>query len=452
MIGCQRSLPQFVLMFLMFAGFAQAAPITGTVTNMTTGKSSAGDQVVLVDVQAGMSDAAHATTDARGHYSIESPGLGPYLIRVNHQGGTYFIAAPQGGGPGDVTVYDVAAKLDGVSIDADMLLVEAAGGMLRVQERYLVRNRSLPPKAQFSNNTFEIVLPQGAELDGAAATRPGGLATNTRPVPLGQSGHYAINVPIQPDKGEKETMFEVQYHISYSGKYTFTPHVQMQADNLVVYVPKSMTFAAGNGSNFQSAQEDPRVQTFVAKGIRPGQAVAFSISGEGQMPREAQGGAMGGGVAEGTGNRPGGGIGVPIDTPDPLSKYKWWILSGMTLLLAAGAGYFLRNRAAVGAGGGQVQVQEAVHEHRPFEGFTRQAATSAAPLEHSVSSVATERRSSATPDIPMQGSGNAALMNILKEELFAIESEKLSGTLSAAEYAEVKTGLEAVLKRALQKK
>jgi hypothetical protein len=38
----------------------------------------------------------------------------------------------------------------------------------------------------------------------------------------------------------------------------------------------------------------------------------------------------------------------------------------------------------------------------------------------------------------------------LKEELFAIESEKLSGTITPAEYAEVKAGLEAVLKRALK--
>src|ERR1035441_6563136 len=88
---------------LLLAGtLAQAAPITGTVTNKTNNKPSAGDTVVLVDVQAGMSEAATATTNSAGHYSLNAPGMGPYLIRVNHQGGTYFIAAPQGGGSGDV--------------------------------------------------------------------------------------------------------------------------------------------------------------------------------------------------------------------------------------------------------------------------------------------------------------------------------------------------------------
>ena len=35
--------------------------------------------------------------------------------------------------------------------------------------------------------------------------------------------------------------------------------------------------------------------------------------------------------------------------------------------------------------------------------------------------------------------------------MFAIESEKLSGTLSAADYKEQKSALEVVLKRALKK-
>lgn len=432
-----------VLALFLSVTFAQAASVTGTVTNKTTGKPSAGDTVTLVDVQAGMSDAATAKTDANGHYSLESPGGGAFLIKATHQGGNYFIAAPQGGVPGDITVYDVAAKVDGVSIDANMILAEAAGGMVRVQERYLVRNTSLPPRAQFSSNTFEFVLPAGALLDGASATRPGGLPTNTRPTPLGQSGHYTINIPIQPNKGEKETLFEVQYHLSYNGKVTFTPQLQMPADNLVVYVPKGMTFGNAKGAEFQSAEQDPRVQTFVAKNIHPGQSVEFTLSGEGQMPREAQNAAMGqqtiGGMGDAgsadAGNRPGGGIGNPIGTPDPLSKYKWWILGGLALLLVSAAAYMLRKQGAM-AGGLPATLSDAAFESKPMP----VAASSQA------SSSGVQASSSFAP----ASAGKAALMNILKEEMFAIESEKLSGTISPVEYAEVKAGLEAVLKRALK--
>lgn len=435
-----RTLHRFFLMLaaclVLASATVKAVTISGTVTDGTNGKPSAGDSIVLIDVQAGMAEAASTTTDAKGRYSIEPPGMGVYLIRATHQGGPYFIAAPQGGGPGDITVYDVAVKVDGVSIDADMLLVEGAGDMLRVQERYMVRNTSLPPRAQFSNDTFEIALPDGAQLDGAAATRPGGMATNTRLTPVGRPGHYSFNVPIQPDKGETETLLEVQYHIAYSGKYTFSPHLQMPADNLVVYVPHGMTFAGAKGVAFEATQQDPRVQTFVAKAVRPAQAVSFVVSGEGQMPRDAESGGMqkGGATADaGTDNRPGGGLGVPIDTPDPLTKYKWWLLCGMTILLVAGAGYLLRNRSQVAVAGvnGSVEDRASTFPSRSIQMLTHQRDT--AEVEPRV----------------YQGR-QAMLLNVIKEELFAIESEKLSGVLSADEYSEVKAGLQALLKRTLK--
>ena len=91
----------------------------------------------------------------------------------------------------------------------------------------------------------------------------------------------------------------------------------------------------------------------------PGKAIEFTISGTGSFPREDQtaqgnagdnGGQEGGGQsASRPGNQPGGGIGAPINTPDPLSKYKWWILGGLALLLAAAAAFLLRRPAMAGA-------------------------------------------------------------------------------------------------------
>ena len=138
-----------------------------------------------------------------------------------------------------------------------MYLIEAATGTLRVHERILIRNTSLPPKAQYSDKTFEIVLPADAELEGASATRPGGMATNTRLVPLAQKGHYTLNIPIQPNKGEKETMFEVQYHLAYNGSYTFSPRPQMPADNLVIYAAKGIDFKPSQGSSFDLCRGPP---------------------------------------------------------------------------------------------------------------------------------------------------------------------------------------------------
>jgi hypothetical protein len=467
----------FAVSLLVLSGaLAQAANVTGTVTNKTTGKPSAGDDVALVDVQAGMNEAATAKTDAKGQYFLQIPpagNAGAYLIRVTHQGASYFIAAPQSGTGGDVTVYDVAPKVDGVAIDADMLLFEGSAGELRVTERYLVRNASNPPKAEFSEKTFEIVLPPEAKLDSASATRPGGLATTTRLIPLSQKGHFSFNVPIQPDQGQKRTLFEAQYHIPYNGKYTFKPQLQMPADNFVVYVPKSMNFANPSGADFQTVQDDPRVITNIAKIVQPGQAIAFTVSGEGQMPRNQERPGMstqdvtGGGQTDTStpGAVPGGGIGNPIGTPDPLTKYKWWILGGLTLLLVLAAIYLLRGRS------GSVEEPlvpravpsfESEPESRPVpspepENGPLPAPRSIAPVnEYTLPPRRVPEPVSTAPQFWPAGNsapaaGKDALLSLLKEEWFAIESERLSGTLSQEEYAEIRTGLEAVLKRVLKK-
>jgi hypothetical protein len=402
---------------LLTGTLAQAATITGTVTDKTTGKPAVGDKVVLVDVQAGMNEAANATTDAHGHYSLNEPGSGPYLVRVTHQGAGYFIAAPQGSGPGDITVYDVAAKVDGVGIDEDVIgVVETTGGQLRVVERYAVHNASSPPRTQWTPRTFEIVLPDGAVVDGVSGQRPGGLATTVKLDPDGPKGHYSFNFPIQPDDADKGTLFQLEYDLPYSsGKFTFHPQVSIPARTVWVMMPKSMTFTAGAGSNFQSSPQDPSFQTYVARDALPGKALEFTVSGSGSLPRDdqsAQGSqqpdsGIGGQEAGAPGSQPGGGIGNPINTPDPLSKYKGWILGGLALLMVVTAAFLLRKPAAVAA-------------------FDAGAA------------------------LPPAGK-SAALLNALKEELFALESEKIAGTLPPDEYVKLKAALETILKRALKR-
>ena len=419
---------------LLFAGaMAQATTVSGTVTDKTNGKPAAGDSVVLVDVQAGMAEAAHATTDARGKYTLTLPGNSPYLIRVTHQGAGYFIAAPQGGAPGDIPVYDVAAKVQGVFIEANVIEVETDNGMLKVDERYYVHNTGTPPTTQWSKKSFEIVLPADAVINDAGAQRPGGLPTSIKMDPDGPKGHYSFNFPIQPDDGEKDTMFQISYGLPYNGgKYDFKSLVSLPADNLAVLMPKSMSFVAGGGASFKAVQEDPGVQTYLLKNALPGKPVEFTVSGTGSMPREAQTGGggpqadstAGGGSDTATpGNTPGGGIGTPINTPDPLSKYKWWILGGLALLLATAAAFLLRkpDGASSAIAAANAPIPTAPH---------------AGASSYAVATPATK---------------HASLLDALKEELFAIESERISGTISTDEYNQVKGALEIVLKRALKR-
>jgi hypothetical protein len=427
------------LLLLSCATGALAAPISGLVVNLTTKKPSAGDAVALIRLQQGMQIAAHTTTDAAGHYTLDVTDSDPmHLVRVTHQGANYFQAAPPGKQTINVDVYNAAEKVEGVTTEADVQRMESDPNGLRVTENYFVKNVSSPPRTQFGPRAYEIYLPKGAQIVSAAALGPGSMPVQSAPVPLGPPGDYAFIFPVRPG----ETRFQVSYRLPYSGSFQFQPRVAAPVDNFALIMPKSMHFVGTPPAAFQPIDEDVNVQTYLAKNITPGMKLAFRISGTGQLPQEtsaAQGGANGGNVNGGPasggpqGNatpapanpeaaaqaaavnntRPGIGLGVPLDTPDPLHKYKWWIISVAVILLAIGAGVLMK-----------------------------QTTPTANPLE-----------APANPTPRIGGmAGRARLLEALKEELFALETERLAGRMAPEEYERQKGALEIVLKRALERK
>ncbi len=389
-----------------------AATVTGTVRNKTTNKPDAGDDVVLIALTQSMQEIARARTDAAGRYSIELPDAGMHLIRVDHQKAAYFSPLPSGTTHADVDVYDVAAKVEGVTTEADMRRIETDQQSLQIVETYFVSNASSPPRTQFSSKAYEINLPAGAQIEAAVAMGPGGMPVAAHPIPDGDKGQYSFIFPLRPG----ETRFQVSYDLPYNGTYTFETRVSLPTANLAVVLPKSMSFTVGSATPFQPMSSgDPNTQTLLAKNVQPSQSLAFTVSGDGVLPKDAPQGqndeaqatpAAAGPAAD---TRPGIGLGAPIDTPDPLNKYKWWMLSGLGLLLVIAAAIMLRTKPS----------------------DTRTARTS--------------EPSSPPPAVTTRG----IWLAVLKEELFALETERLEGKLTETEYREQKAAFETVLKRAL---
>ena len=418
------------LAMLAAGSFAFAGTIHGTVTNMTVGKAAAGDKVSLLSLSAALDEVGTTKTDAQGHFTLTTPTEAPFLIKVEHEKGAYFKNVPPGTTEVAITVYDVAAKVDGVSTEADVMRLEAENGQLKVTENYFVKNVSSPPRTQSSEHTYEVVIPPDATLEGAATDSPNGMPIAATPDPVSPKGHYAFSFPIRPNEGESGTRFQLTYHVPYNGTYKFSPKLMEASDNVAIMLPKSMKFEPAAGTSFQTVPDDVNAQTFLARGVKPGQPLEFTVTGTGAFPRDSQAGASGpaggpGGAQDnaapnGPGGAPGGGLGNPIDTPDPLAKYKYWILGGLALALAAAA-FLLRKPAGA--------VATPAAPAAPIDG----------PVPGAVSAPATARTKS------------QLLLEALKEELFAIESEKIAGNLTAEEYAEVKSALETVLRRALNR-
>ena len=127
------------LAILLFAACANAGTLTGTVTNGTTNKPSAGDEVILIKLAAGMQESAHAKTDSQGKFNLplsSDDETGPHLIRVIHQGVTYHQPVPPGTQSVDVKVYDAAKKVEGVNAVADLMYLQAGKGDLAIMRLF----------------------------------------------------------------------------------------------------------------------------------------------------------------------------------------------------------------------------------------------------------------------------------------------------------------------------
>jgi hypothetical protein len=253
---------------------ALAASLSGTVTNGTDNKPSAGDDVILISLQQRMQETARTKTDAHGKYTIDVPDQGMHLVRVDHQKASYFQPAPPGTSTVDVTVFDVAATVSGITTEANVIRVETDPQGLHVTQSYFVKNDSTPPRTQFSSHSYEIYLPPDAKVQGAAAMGPGGMPVASSPAALGEKGHYAYLFPLRPG----ETQFQVTYSLPYSGSAKFVPKLAGSADNVVVMVPKSMTFTPDPSTAYLPINDDINAQTFVAKNVSPTQALGFSVS------------------------------------------------------------------------------------------------------------------------------------------------------------------------------
>jgi hypothetical protein len=427
-------------LFLSLVSVAAAQTISGTVTNGTTSKPAAGDEVILINLGNGMEVAANTKADSAGKFSFtlkDGPG-GPHLIRAVHQGVTYHQMAPPGVSTVEMNVYDVAKSVPGIQVTADVMRFQADSSALQGVRLFAVNNASSPAKTQMNDHNFEFYLPPGAKIAQAQAKAPNGQPIAAEVAPQAEKNRYAVVFPLRPG----ETQFQVEFTMPYSGEVKIDPKLLAPAEHMVVVLPKSMQFSAANASAFQSMQDPGQTDTLVevAQQAQPGQQLGFTLKGTGTINESPQQVAAGAAQQEGQGmsNRPGGGLGAPIGTPDPLQQYRWYILGGFVLVLGAGGWYVTKRQpSAAGAGVGSVTASGTT---------TTKAArpkASAAPTAAAVQG--------APPAANGAGGKVSMLLEALKEEMFQLEMERRQGKVTQAEYEKTKAALDQTLDRALKR-
>lgn len=414
-----------VLLSMLLATLAVAETLTGSVKNGTTGKPASGDEVILLSLMQGMQEAGRTKTDSKGNFSFNLPSDGsPHLVRVIHQGVTYHKMAPPGTNAVEADVFDVAKKVEGISVTADVMRFETDGNDLKVVRLFAIDNNSQPPKTQMNDHNFEFYLPEGALVDQAMARTANGQPINASPVPQADKNRYAFIFPLRPG----ETQFQVAYHLQYAGEASLNPKSLYSVDHFVVMLPKTMKFSGP--ASFQSMQDPGQSDALVevVSNAQPTQPLGFKISGSGVLPNKEENASGGGGGGQQTSadSRPGGGLGPPIDAPDPLEKYRWYILGGFAAALAVGAIYIAKRSPAQTVPSRRTSLED----------------------DETVE----------IPRAPLRTGGEAAgakssglLLEALKEELFQLEVERQQGKISPQEYEKHKAALDQTLQRAVKR-
>jgi hypothetical protein len=434
------------LVVFLLISFAAGQTLTGKVKNSTTGKPSAGDEVVAFKLGQGMEESGRTKTNTAGEFSftLDDPQA-LHLVRAIHQGVTYHRVALPGTTSVAIEVCDAAKKVAGIQVVVDVMRIQMAQGHILVTRDFGVRNTSSPPRTQMNERNLEFYVPDHAHIisDSATATSENGKPVKSAPVPEREKNRYSFIFPLRPGF----THFEVAYQLPYSGSADLDPKSIYPLRSFVVIVPKAMQFHAAAGSTgfkLMNYPNQPDASVRVATNTRGGQNLAFSISGEGLLETGQHNGTQPSGEREGnsagsapradSSNRPGGGLGPPIDAPDPLQKYRWWILGGSAAVLLIG-GVYVTSRQ-----------QSTAHALKRKKGSSSLLAASQKENEYEPAAAAILETTRAH-DVRH----TSTLMEGIKEELFQIEVECKQGQISQVEYEKTKAALDQTLDRALKR-
>ena len=208
MKACISQVRAWIICLFLFNALALGQTLSGTVQNGTTNQPAGGDDVILLKLARGMEEAGRTKADAQGKFSFKiDDASSPHLVRVVHQGVTYHRMAPPGTDSVKVDIYDVSKKVDGLSVQADVMRFQAQGNELQGILLLAVNNESKPPRTQMNDQNFEFYLPDGATIEQGLAMTSGGQPINSSPVPQKEKNRYAFLFPLRPGLSQFRSSF-----------------------------------------------------------------------------------------------------------------------------------------------------------------------------------------------------------------------------------------------------
>src|SRR5712664_2458540 len=414
---------------------AEAGTVRGTVKNGTTGKAAAGIELILIQLQGGMQEVAHAKSGAEGEFTFDHPGLGaqPMLVRAVYHGVNFNHAVPPGTTTAQVDIYEPSKDAKTINVPSHVVIFQPNGATLIVGEEYQIENKSQPPVAYFrSDGSFDFALPERSQLQQVAAAGPAGMPVVQLPIDK-KNNRYSIAFAFRP--GESSVRYS--YQLPYPGNAaTVKIPTIYPGGRLLVVAPPSVQIS---GEGLVPGGQARGMNLYGRDDVPAGTLVAVSVSGtapppsanaavdegqqeQGQQGRDAQ--QAGGETA-----------GVSIQAvPGRLDGLKWYLIAGFAVLFAMGA--ILLGRKPVMAVAGAAAVTDEVPS-------VKQKNTKPSAHPAATAPVAPTNGAASLAEVD---AGIGTSLDALKERLFRLELRHQAGTISEAEYAQERARAEKVLR------
>jgi hypothetical protein len=409
---------------------AEAGTVRGTVMNGTTGKAAAGIELILIQLQGGMQEVAHAKSGADGGFTFDHPGLGaqPMLVRAVYHGVNYNHAVPPGTTTAQVDIYEPSKDAKTINVPSHVVIFQPNGATLNVGEEYQIENKSQPPVAYFrSDGTFEFALPEKGQLQQVAAAGPAGMPVVQLPINK-KNNHYAVAFAFRP--GDNSVRYS--YELPYPGNTTTVKIPTIYpGGRLVVVAPPSVQIS---GDGLTPGGQEQGMNLYGRQDVPAGTIVAVSVSGTAPAPADANAGAEQGpqgrdAQQQGGGEATGAGI---QQVPGRLDVLKWPLIAGFVCIFALVA-ILLARKPVVAVAGPVTEDVPAAKQKKP---------KSKAPAAPSAAVAPTN----GTASLAEVDAAIGTSLDGLKERLFRLELRRQAGTISEEEYAQERARAEKVLR------
>jgi hypothetical protein len=273
----------FWLLLTICAAQCAAQMLRGTVHNGTDGKPSSGDPILLMN---GTHEISRTVSGENGDFRIESQfpsQTSPvgFKVRVMHDGVSYQQPIKFGAAAADITVYDGATRVDGLSEYLSIFQFEArTADRLVVTELHAIQNDSWPPRTSINPESFDVALPAGAhnllvtieEAESHAAK----ISIADASI---KHGPHKFGIPLKPGL----TKCVLTYELPYLGELRFRRSAQYSTKKTFIVLPKSMGFTAPATLHFHSVLDETGAQVREIDSLAEHDVLAFQIAGTGAL-------------------------------------------------------------------------------------------------------------------------------------------------------------------------